>query len=80
MLNENHKLFIQNQKVEYRKLGFAECPAFNNEKIYFNNYGFQHIIRKGKKLREISEQIKRFNILKYAPIIIKNSKEFETYT
>ncbi len=75
----NHKDFIKIYYIKYKKIGYVKCPAFNYEKVYFNKHGFRHIIRKGKKFREISEQIERLNLLKYAPIIIASSKNIKDY-
>jgi len=79
VLNNEHKLFIKKSKKTYNKIGYVICPALNNKKVYFNRHGFRHLIRKGKHLREISEQIERLNLIKYAPNIISTSikiKEF----
>ena len=46
------------------------CPALNNEKIYFNNSGFTHLMRKGGKLRAYSEQKRRFSALKFCKEIL----------
>lgn len=79
MLQDDHKDLIKKAKEEYRKIGYVECPAFDNEKVYFNRHGFRHLIRKGKKLREIDEQIERIKLLKYAQLIIENSYEFKDF-
>jgi len=80
MLNKKHKEFIKNSKKEYGKIGYVECPAFNNEKVIFNNSGFNHLIRKGNELRPISVQIHRINLtIKYTKDILKSSKKYTTY-
>lgn len=76
---ENHKKFIKNSYEEYKKIRYVECPAFANEKVYFNQDGFRHLIRKGKKLREIKDQVKRLNLLKYVSKVISESKKFKDY-
>jgi hypothetical protein len=79
MLNKKHRLLIKKAKKEYKKIGFVKCPAFNNERVYFTRHGFHHLIRKGKRLRKIDEQIKRLGLLKYAPLIISSSKGFKDF-
>ena len=66
-------------KEEYYKIGSVPCPAFNNELVYFNKYGFNHLIRKGKYPRDRKEQLKRILILPYSLSIIKNSKYVSEY-
>jgi len=80
MLSKNHKLFIKKAKEEYKKIGHVECPAFDNKKVIFNNYGFNHLIRKGQELRPIEIQIERINLTKkYATQILKSSYNYMTY-
>ena len=75
----SHKEFIKKSYEEYKKIGYIECLAFANEKVYFNKDGFRHLIRKGKDLREIKDQVERLDLLKYAPIILSESKTFDEY-
>ncbi len=79
MLQDDHKKLIKKARDEYRKIGYVECPAFDGEKVYFNRYGFRHLIRKGKKLREIDEQLERLALLKHAEAIIRNSRNFKDF-
>ena len=37
---------IKSYKKRYYSIGFIICPALKNEKVYFNNHGFNHLIRK----------------------------------
>jgi hypothetical protein len=71
-----HQEFIRKAKKEYRKIGYVECPAFDDEKIYFTSAGFNHLLRKGRKAREKAEQYERMLLMKFAPRIIKSSKKF----
>lgn len=75
----DHTKFIHTRYEEYKKIGCVECPAFNNEKIYFLKRGFRHLIWKGVKLRTVDEQIERINLLKYVPFILKTSKFFKDF-
>jgi hypothetical protein len=79
MYLHSHKEFVKKVYEEYKKIGYVECPAFPNEKIYFNQNGFRHLLRKGKKLREISAQVERLNLLKYVAKIINTSQSYVDY-
>ena len=69
-----NKDFIKLAKEEYKKIGYVECPAFSGEKVYFNHYGLDHLIFKGRIPRPKDQVIERFNLLNYAKNIIKNTK------
>ncbi len=71
---ESWKLYIENEKEKYKKMGYAECPAFLNERVYFNNYGFHHILFKNGIPRPQDEIVKRFYLLKYVPNLLKVTK------
>ena len=68
-----HSRFIQQQKKIYREIGYIVCPALDGEKVYFNNKGFTHLLRKNKFLRPINEQIKRLNLLHYCVEILSDT-------
>lgn len=74
MSSEEWKKYIKNEKERYRNIGYAECPAFNNERVYFNNYGFDHIVYKGKGGRSKEEITKRLSLIVVARIILEESK------
>lgn len=67
----NWKEFSRNKKEEYRKIGHIECPAFCDEKIYFNNYGFVHLMFKGRKLRTESDINRRWMLMRHVPRILQ---------
>ncbi len=71
--------YVNKKHAEYKELGHIECPAFPGEKIYFTWAGFNHLIRKERKYRDKSEQIRRITIFQFAPGILKRSSEFVTY-
>ena len=79
MNHGNHREFIRKSYVEYKKLGHVECPAFGGEKIYFNKYGFNHLIRKGEDLRPIVEQVKRIKLIPNATMILSKSIKIQQY-
>ena len=56
MPQENWKEYIKEAKEEYKNIGYVECPAFGGESVYFNNYGFKHLVYKGKNPRETTSQ------------------------
>jgi hypothetical protein len=79
MLNNKHYEFIAKAREEYYQIGFVPCPAFGNEPIYFNKYGFDHLIWKGNKIRSLSQQRKRIRLSRKAPGILQQSMKHETY-
>ena len=60
-------------KEEYYSIRKIICPALNNQEVYFNNHGFNHLIRKMGVKRFSWDSIRRFKIFKYAKIIIESS-------
>lgn len=78
-MEENWKKYIKNEKEKYKKIGYIECPAFKNEKIYFTNKGFNHLIRKNRKFRDLNEQIRRLELFSHVLNILKTSNKFNTY-
>jgi hypothetical protein len=77
---KDHKKFIKKSYEEYKKLGHVECPAFGGEKIYFNKYGFNHLIRKGEDLRPIDEQVRRIKLIPNASIILSKVDKIQKCT
>ncbi len=71
---ENSKEIIKNIRQNYRKLESIECPAFNNEKVYFNHHGISHLIYKDRIPRDLKEIEKRYNFLLHVPKILKTTK------
>jgi hypothetical protein len=61
------------------KIGYVKCPAFGNEKIYFTQAGFNHLLRKGRKLREKNDQIRRLTLVFHAPTILAVSTIVSSY-
>jgi hypothetical protein len=80
MLMDIGKLRKQ-RNIFYRSIGSVYCPALQDD-VKFTSQGFHHLIyssNKGKpgrnKLRGINETYLKLQLLKYAPNVIKNSKE-----
>ncbi len=63
----SHKMYLKYEPVK--------CPHLNNEEIRFNRHGFNHLERKGKKLRSRKEVLERLKLLPLVTEIIssKNS-------
>ncbi len=70
MFVEDWKGYIKNKRDSYKKMKPISCPAFDNEKIYFNRYGFDHIVYKDGIPRPQGEVVKRFKLLEYVPNIL----------
>lgn len=79
MNNKNHIVSIRNAKIEYNKIKYVESLALNGEKIYFNKYGFNHLIRKQKDLRSKDEQIRRLKLLSLVHRILISSSKIDNY-
>lgn len=56
----------------YSRIGSVICPTLNNEKVVFSRAGFNHLIRKGKRLRPEREQIRRLRLLPYVEKVISS--------
>jgi hypothetical protein len=74
-----HDHLINKYYCEYKNIGSVPCPALGGEYVYFLKRGFRHLIWKGNKLRERKEQIIRFELIKYAPTILRSSSSFKDY-
>ncbi len=57
-------------KIYYKNIGKICCPYFNNEPVFFNRKGFNHLLRSGNDFRSFSDQIDRLNLLKYCKHIL----------
>jgi len=66
------EIFLE-AKNYYFSLVFIVCPLLKSEEIFFTRKGFEHIIRKGRKLRPISDQIRRFRLLRYVPEVLRSA-------
>lgn len=79
MNNEKWSEYIKKAKEDYKKIGYVECPALDNAPVYFNKYGWNHLMRKGKNMRDPSDQMNRIKIIPYAVIIIRNIRKLSEY-
>ncbi len=71
MLQKGWNLDVQ--KIKYYKIYKIKCKVLK-EDVFFNSHGFNHLIRKGNKSRSISDQIRRFSLLKYCRLILEDNK------
>lgn len=74
-----YKSVINKYKKEYRKERSVHRPAFHDEKVYFDERGFNHLLMKGGKYRPISDQIRRLKLMKFVHEIVKESDDFNKY-
>lgn len=68
--NRYRGLFLKT-KAYYFSLGKIRCPVFNNEEIHFSRHGFEHLIRKGGKLRSAQEQTRRLFLVRHVVACVK---------
>ena len=80
MPDHDWKEFVEKAKRVYHKIGAVPCPAFKNELIWFNQHGWNHLVRKGRKQRKYSEQKLRIKLSEHAPMIIRSSTHYQTHT
>lgn len=76
-MNLYYRNLFENSKKYYKSIVKIRCKALNNEWVYFSRRGFEHLIRKGGKLRSIKEQTARLNLLKYINRVMNNTDKYE---
>lgn len=64
---------LQKAKATYQNIGNIPCPAFGGEYVAFTSVGFNHLVRKGRKARSKNEQKKRFVLVQYVEVILKQN-------
>ncbi len=74
MNNAEYKRIIERQHILYKKYKPVYCPHLRNGMTTFNRHGFNHLLRKGKKLRPRKETLQRFGLLPLASKIISSEK------
>lgn len=73
-MHENWKEYLEKEEKKYKRLGHIKCPAFSNENVYFNHYGFDHLVYKSRFPRPQDEVMKRFELLLHVFRVLKNAK------
>ncbi len=63
----------------YMKVGSIPCPAFDNERVFFTEEGFKHLIEKGRRLRGKKDRNRRFKLLLDVPPILFHAKNYSNY-
>ncbi len=79
MLEKNWEEFIEKSKKIYKEIDYIKCPAFGGDKVFFNKYGFNHLIWKGRIPRPKNEQEERLSLLPSAIEIVRNSNQTYNY-
>ena len=67
--NSYRNKFLSAKKY-YKSIGTIKCPALDNELVYFRRDGFEHLIRKDRKIRPIPDQLRRFKLLYKARMVM----------
>lgn len=70
MFSPDQKQIISKYKTFYKSIVRIKCPYFNNEYVFFNMKGFDHLLRKGGKTRPFYDQLKRLTLLVYCKQIL----------
>lgn len=60
---ENYEKIFKKYKDYYFSLKPVRCTLLANKMVHFTNSGFNHILRKKRKERNKSDQIRRFLLL-----------------
>jgi hypothetical protein len=71
IINNDYYQNKNKAKKLYSNIGEIWCPVLNDH-ITFNNIGFKHLTRKGKRPRSNKDQFRRFNLLKFTKNIIED--------
>jgi hypothetical protein len=74
----SYRAYRRRAKIFYKTLMSVPSPHLDGAYVVFNNIGFKHLIRKAK-VRSKKEQMKRFNLLRTVPDILKDSDAIVSY-
>ena len=55
------------------------CSSLNNEKVYFRQNGFKHLLYKGREVRKPSDQIRRLRLLRQVRNIVASHEVLIEY-
>ena len=78
-MNKTHARFTEKVRAEYRKIRNVRCTALLGERVYFNRHGFNHLLRKGRRLRNEEEQKRRLELVTSAPLILAKAQSIYKY-
>lgn len=73
MLSPDQKQTILKYKIFYQSIKSIKCPYFQNEHVFFNRKGFNHLLRKGREPRAFGVLIKRLSLLPHCKFILTHS-------
>jgi len=78
-MKKTFKLQFSEYKKLFKKLNRTLCPALQNEYVYYNNQGFNHIISKHRRYRSVNDAIRRICLLSFVESIIKETHSIHSY-
>lgn len=78
-MEEKLRGIVRKAKIRYKKMVVVRCAAFGSEKIYFTDHGFNHLIRKGKRLRSEKEIIRRLRLLRHVTHVVQSAPKYTEY-
>lgn len=70
---------IEEARKLYTETIYVNCPALNNEPVYFSRDGFSHLIFKGRHKRSPQEIKMRLDILSLARKVISKTTFYQEY-
>jgi hypothetical protein len=68
-VNSEYEKTKRDAYLFYKSIGQVWCPALNDY-VAFDDVGFYHLIKKGRRFRAKSEQMRRFAMLPYVENIL----------
>ncbi len=77
IVEKSHREIKEEAEIFYKKIGSVWCPALNYS-VRFDEIGFTHLQRKGRKFRAKNEQKRRFALLPSVENILI-SRPFSSY-
>ena len=77
MKNEDWREYLKEERKRYKRFLPVKSIIFPNEEVYFNRYGFDHIVFKEGVPRPQDEVKLRFGLLKYVPSVLNRVTETE---
>jgi hypothetical protein len=73
MFSREYERELDKYKTFYKTIRSIRCPYFNNEEVFFNKKGFNHLIRKSGDRRFHKDQKRRLVLLKYCREILRGN-------
>ena len=81
MINETEfEKIKQDSESYYKKIGKVKCPALNNDFVFHNSEGFNHLVYKGnRKERDKNDQLTKFKLLPKAKKLVEITTTYQEY-